>query len=271
MANKLGNLIYRSAEDGALLEIREDGAQRYLYFENNAIQSAMSLQQPHTLALSYTRAMTAGLLFNNEPRNTLMIGLGGGSLVRFWQRYLPDCELDVVDNRRDVIRIAEKYFDIRPGTQLHLLCEDGETFLHRALQTHARQYDMILVDAFDGAGIAAAMQSDSFFRAARGMLAENGVFAMNLWSNDAAIFRHCFARIEQYFAEPALKLPVEGKGNVIALCGTDTLMLDNLELPQRATELKTNTGIEFPTLLRALLRHNRHHGTHWWQRLWPKY
>ena len=270
MTSKRGKLIYQSAENGELLEIREDGEQRYLYFENNAVQSAMLLQQPHILALSYTRALTAGLIFNDEPRNTLMIGLGGGSLVRFWQRYFPTCELDVVDNRRDVIRSAEKYFGIRPGAHLHLRCEDGETFLHRALQTRSRQYDMILVDAFDGAGIAAAMQSDRFFRAARGMLAENGVFAMNLWSNDAAIFRHCFARIEQYFAEPALKLPVEGKGNVIALCGTETLPLSDPELPQRATELKATTGIEFPTMLRTLLRHNGHDGPHWWQRLWPK-
>lgn len=269
MTSKRGNLIYQSTEDGAFLEVREDGAQRYLYFENNAIQSAMSLQQPHTLALSYTRAMTAGLLFNSEPRNALMIGLGGGSLVRFWQRYVPNCELDVVDNRRDVIRVAEEYFNIRSGPHLHVLCEDGEKFLQRELQTQPRQYDMILVDAFDGTGIASAMRSDTFFRAARGMLAENGVFAMNLWSNDSAIFRQCFARIEHYFAEPALKLPVEGKGNVIALCGAEALTLTNPELRQRALELKAATAIDFPTMLRALLRHNKHHESHWWQRLWP--
>src|SRR4030081_554830 len=59
---------------------------RTLHVGGDAIQSSMRLDDPFALALDYTRCMMAFLLFHPAPREALMIGLGGGSLVKFFHK-----------------------------------------------------------------------------------------------------------------------------------------------------------------------------------------
>jgi MFS family permease len=61
---------------------------RSLHVGGEAIQSAMRLEDPYALALDYTRCMMGFMLFHPEPHEALMIGLGGGSLVKFFHRNL---------------------------------------------------------------------------------------------------------------------------------------------------------------------------------------
>ena len=61
---------------------------RSLHVGGEAIQSTMKLGDPYALALDYTRCMMAFLLFHPQPREALMIGLGGGSLAKFFHKRL---------------------------------------------------------------------------------------------------------------------------------------------------------------------------------------
>ena len=56
---------------------------RSLHVGGEAIQSAMRLGDPFALYLDYTRCMMAFLLVHPQPREALMIGLGGGSLLEY--------------------------------------------------------------------------------------------------------------------------------------------------------------------------------------------
>src|SRR5438046_8305428 len=69
---------------------------RTLHVGGEAIQSAMRLDDPHALALDYTRCMMAFLLFHPEPRQALMIGLGGASLPKFFHRHLKKARVRVM-------------------------------------------------------------------------------------------------------------------------------------------------------------------------------
>ena len=70
---------------------------RTLHVGGEAIQSAMRLNDPFALALDYTRCMMAFLLFHPEPREVLMIGLGGGSLAKFFYKKLRSTRVKVVE------------------------------------------------------------------------------------------------------------------------------------------------------------------------------
>ncbi|HEX9431740.1 MAG TPA: transferase spermidine synthase, partial [Burkholderiales bacterium] len=59
---------------------------RTLHVGGEAIQSAMRIDDPFALALDYTRCMMAFLLLHPEPREALMIGLGGASLPKFFHK-----------------------------------------------------------------------------------------------------------------------------------------------------------------------------------------
>src|SRR3954452_25152306 len=70
---------------------------RTLHVGGEAIQSAMRLDDPHALALDYTRCMMAFLLFHPEPREALMIRLGGASLPKFFHKHFRKTKVRVVE------------------------------------------------------------------------------------------------------------------------------------------------------------------------------
>jgi spermidine synthase len=59
---------------------------RLTFVRNNgqeAVQSRISLTAPHTLVSQYARGMFASYLYQPHPRRVLIVGLGGGAMVRF--------------------------------------------------------------------------------------------------------------------------------------------------------------------------------------------
>src|SRR5207245_4775878 len=70
---------------------------RTLHVGGEAIQSAMRIDDPHALALDYTRCMMAFLLVHAEPHEALMIGLGGASLPKFFHKHMRKTSVRVVE------------------------------------------------------------------------------------------------------------------------------------------------------------------------------
>ena len=84
------------------------------------MQSAMRIKDPFALELEYTRGMLAFLLFQPDPRDIALIGLGGGSLAKYIHRHLPDSRLTALEINAEVVAAARSYFllpqdDARPG------------------------------------------------------------------------------------------------------------------------------------------------------------
>lgn len=78
-----GTLIHQAQTDDGVIEVVDNGDSRSLHFGTYPRQSSMRLSDPAHLALSYTQSMMGCLLLNPIPRRVLVIGLGGGSLVKF--------------------------------------------------------------------------------------------------------------------------------------------------------------------------------------------
>lgn len=254
-----GLLIYEGGDELGPIEIVEDGATRSLHFGSEPKQSSMDLNDPYRLALLYSRAMVAGLLFNETPRNVLLIGLGGGSLAKFLLHHFPDCRVDVVEYREAVHQLARRYFHLPDDARLRVHIADAGEFIRRADEGfHA--YDLIMVDAFTGDGLAHSTVGLSFFECCRRHLAANGVLTANLWSNDAIRLEDVLQAIQDSFDGRMLRLPVSGKANVIALATQQGSPRRELRrLTERARLLQTRTRVEFASLLNQLRKHNR-----WW-------
>ena len=95
----------------------DDGKQRYLYFNVHLMQSAMALRAPNALALRYTQKMMCFLLFHPRPRRIDLIGLGGGSLLKFCYHRLPGTQLTAVELDPDVIALREAFAVPADGRQ----------------------------------------------------------------------------------------------------------------------------------------------------------
>ena len=98
---------------------------RTLHVGGEAIQSAMRLGEPYALALDYTRCMMAFLLVHPEPREALMIGLGGGSLAKFFHRRLRATRVRVVELDPRIAAAARAQFAL-PADDARLAVEIGD-------------------------------------------------------------------------------------------------------------------------------------------------
>src|SRR5688572_25682177 len=98
---------------------------RTLHVGGEAIQSAMRIDDPFALALDYTRCMMGFLLFHPEPREALMIGLGGGSLAKFFHRRLHATRVRVVELDRRIVQTARAHFAL-PSDDERLTVEIGD-------------------------------------------------------------------------------------------------------------------------------------------------
>src|SRR5215207_4726364 len=88
---------------------------RSLHVGGEAIQSSMKIGEPFALALDYTRCMMAFLLFHPEPEETLMIGLGGGSLAKFFHRQLRRTRVRAVELDPRIVTAARQHFALPPN------------------------------------------------------------------------------------------------------------------------------------------------------------
>lgn len=251
-----GTLIHKESDDLGPIEIVDDSLHRSLHFGTDSRQSSMLLRDPLQLSLSYTRAMCTALLFNENPQRILMLGLGGGSLAKFFLHYFPDCHIDAVEFRPAVHTIAQEYFSLPDDPRLTLHYEDAGSFVRNSARKD--EYDLILVDAFLDRGIAYSVCGMNFFEVCHSLLNASGTLSMNLWSDDRIQARDFLDDMGHSFGKDVLKLPVEGKANIIAIASRQAGAKKRLrKLESRAQHLEQQTGVEFISLLKALNKTNR--------------
>ncbi|MBF0462770.1 MAG: spermidine synthase [Magnetococcales bacterium] len=220
----LSPILFQTAWQGRTTMVVDEGEYRSLYFDNQMTQSRMLLAHPLWLVLPYTRHMLGCLLFNPHPRHIFMIGLGGGSLAKFFLHYFPECRIDVVDSNPEMASIARQFFSLPIENRLTLHCADGEAFV-AAMAGRPPLYDLILVDAFDHEGMARSVYASPFFMNIHPLLSEHGVLALNLNRAETSNYSHILAGITACFPDSVFRLPVPypSRNEIIFCCREDKI------------------------------------------------
>ncbi|MBF0425751.1 MAG: spermidine synthase [Magnetococcales bacterium] len=222
------SVVHRSWWSGQVIEVVDDGPLRLLHFGTYLKQSCILRANPRRLVLPYTRSMLTVLLFQRQPGRVLMIGLGGGTMARFLLDHFPECQIDAVEIVPEMPELARRYFGLPQSSRLRVSIGDGADFLHfAARQAVVPRYDLLLVDAFDAAGMAATIYAEAFFRDCRALLTDNGVMAVNLSRGREEVFRQSLAAIDLLFDQATRQFRPEGSNNVILLaaCRPESLRL----------------------------------------------
>ena len=188
------------------VEVSEEDGVRSLHLGGDAIQSSIRLDRPDELALDYTRAMMAFLLFQPLPREVLMIGLGGGSMARYIHQRMPGTSITVVEINAKVLAVARSMFHF-PADDARLKVEiaDGADYVCE----HAGSADVLLVDGFDDGKQPAALCTQAFYDAAYAALRRGGVMAVNFMAEERKLDVF-LQRIEKSFDERVIS-PQSGR------------------------------------------------------------
>jgi spermidine synthase len=237
----------------AAIEIVEEDGVRVLQIGGDAIQSAMRLDAPDAIELDYVRAMMAFLLFSPDPREILMIGLGGGSMARFIHQRMPATRLAVVEINPGVVTVARKYFHLpEEDERLEIVIGDGA----KAVAGRPGRCDVLVVDGFVNGKVAETLCTRSFYDAAHAALRPRGLMVANFMADDAKLERHC-ARIEKAFGRPAALLLAQEEDNLIAFAFRGgPLRVPWAQLAARAREGDARFGLRLEESLASLKQRN---------------
>jgi len=229
--------------------IEDDGA-RCLYFTRAFIQSEMRLADPLALEFAYTRKMMAFLLFLPEPREILMLGLGGGSLAKYCHRHLPAARITVVEVDPHVIAFREQF--LVPPDDARFRVREGEAAGYVA-QCQERP-DVVLIDAFDRDGVAPTLCTREFYQDLRALLPKKGLVVANLVGPKAERIAH-LEMLRTVFDGNVILLPIADDGNYVAFAFRDPAFEPRWRwMEGEARAMRARFGLDFPRFAATLER-----------------
>jgi spermidine synthase len=253
-----GKIVCHRRDEFGEIMVADEGAKRSLYFGEGILQSSIRLDKPGSLIHDYSQAMLCGLIFKPVPRSVLLIGLGGSSLVHFLLRAFPDCAIDVVEIRSQVIDLAHNFFLLpKNNANLTIFHAAGQDFIMQQ-DEECRNYDLIIVDAFDNDGPASDLSEKPFLAACRQRLKEDGICSFNLWSRPKDNFPALYTVIEETFEGGTMKLlPDEACWNAIVFGFIRPLLSQDMAgYRQSARTLQQTHDINFTKYLSYLCWQN---------------
>ena len=231
------------------IAVSESRGVRMLHVGGTAIQSAMRLGDPWALALDYTRCMMAFLLFHPQPREALMIGLGGGSLPKFFHRNFRKAKVRAVELDPRVAAIARAQFALPREVQVEI--GDGAEALS------PQCCDVLVVDAYHDELHVPKLAAVEFYDAAWLALAEPGVMVVNYMDDDPKLDTY-LRRLERAFGGTVLAMHALYDPNILAFAFKGVAETVSWEiLRERAEKLEARYGLPFTRYVSRLRSMNR--------------
>ena len=203
-------------------------------------QSCKILNNPDYLVFDYAKLAVAGFLMAEQPKNILIIGLGGGTLVESFHSLSPESNITSVEIDPAVVKVAKEYFHI-PLESWHTIIEkDGRIFVKRE-KIRKNKYDLIVLDAFNGDYIPEHLMTLEFFKEVKSILSEDGLVISNTFST-SVLYDYESATYHQAFGD-FYQLKGKFSGNRVIVTG-------NKKLPT-SEEFKTLT-LSYQTILEKM-------------------
>lgn len=240
-----GEIIFETTSDYSHIRVREDENVRSLVFVDGTgreqLQSSIDLADPGTMRVPYTRTMFSSLLFKPEQQRILIVGLGGGGMVRFAESKLPGTQVEAVEIDPAVVQVAAEYFETTEGPRTTIHTADAFEFL----RAENGPYDAIYMDAFlrpkanpDLSEITQRLKTVEFLKDVRARLTPDGVVVFNLiaWYPTT---RGNILSISEAFPNH-YEFSVPGTGNLIVVATQSEDRVSEEQLSERAEDLKVD-------------------------------
>ncbi len=238
--------VRRSGTVRSLIFVRDSGEEAY--------ESQVNLRAPHVLYFSYLKHMFASYLFKPEHKRVMIVGLGGGSMVHFLQKYDAEVNVEAVEIDPLVVELAERYFAVRQNEQVRLVVADAFDYLKRT----RNKYDTIYMDAFlkpsagtDSTGVPLKLRTQQFYKEIQELLVENGTVVFNI--NPHAGLRSDIQTISESFPQTyVFSLP--GSEGVVVVGSMQAERVPDAEVLNRGKALddRFRTDFSFEGIARRL-------------------
>ena len=108
--------------------------------------------------------------------DVLVLGLGTGTFPKQLKKYIPNVTTDAVEIDAKIADLATKYFNLQED-EANVYINDGRSFFSTP---DAKQYDIILADAYQDITVPFHMSTQEFFKIVKEHLKPGGVLIVNV-------------------------------------------------------------------------------------------
>ncbi len=113
---------------------------------------------------------------NDKKLDVLVLGLGTGTFPKQLKKYIPTASTDAVEIDGKIAELATQYFNLKED-EANVFINDGRSFFSTP---DARQYDIILADAYQDITVPFHMSTQEFFKIVKGHLKPGGILIVNV-------------------------------------------------------------------------------------------
>lgn len=134
-----------------------------------------SQQSGAYVEMLWRRSFAAFEIERLRPKNILVLGVGGGTVIHMLHELFPRASITAIDIDPAMIAIGKKYFGLGSLRRLRLVRADARTFVAGP----RKKYDLIIVDLFSGARIPEFVETRAFFSDLKKPLGRGGRVVVN--------------------------------------------------------------------------------------------
>jgi spermidine synthase len=178
-------LVSESGERFYVRFTASHGSRRKLKFDHFTQTSLFladdgsTLRRPFESASIYTDMLHLPYVFYPELQDVLMIGGGAGAVPMIFRQTYP-VSIDVVEIDPAVVKVAEKWFELKGDEKLSVFAQDGRMFVHNT----SKAYDLVIIDVYTaGDRIPFHLTTREFLLEVKAKLRPQGIVLINLISS----------------------------------------------------------------------------------------
>lgn len=213
---------------------------RSLHLGTSWVQGAMRLSKPDTIELEYVQMMMMWMLFLDQPRHIVQLGLGSAALTKFSYRRFPQAQVTAVELNPNVIAICGAQFGLPPNDgRLNVLEMNALDFVLDPARRNT--VDVLQVDLYDEEARGPVLDTPEFYQACHDCLSDGGVMTTNVFGELSNYDKNLQA-MEAVF-DAVVWLPEVHDANIIVLAFKKAPVLDFSVLYERAGAIKTRMNL----------------------------
>lgn len=150
-----------------------------------------------------------------EIRNSLILGLGGGTIAQLIRKYWPDSKITGVDIDPVIVNLGKKYLNL-DKYKVDIVTNDAIKFCSQS-NNELTNYELICVDLYQGDKYPEKFESDKFLKSILKLLTNDGVAIFNrlYYGDKRPLAMKFLKKLEKIFPEVQVVYP---EANVMFVC-----------------------------------------------------
>jgi spermidine synthase len=213
---------------------------RSLHLGTSWVQGSMRLNRPDAIELEYVQMMMMWMLFVQQPRRIVQLGLGSAALTKFCYQKFPEARVTAAELNPNVIAMCQAHFGLPPNdTRLHVREMDALDFVMDP--ANHGTVDALQVDLYDEEARGPVLDTPEFYQACADCLAPGGVMTANVFG-DFINYDKNLQAMEQAF-DAVVWLPEVHDANIVVVAFKEAPQIDFALLYERAAGIKRRTNL----------------------------